>query len=329
MSAVVETHGLTKEFPGGRGVREIHLTVKQGQVFGFLGPNGAGKSTFVKMLVGLLTPTSGEARVLGLPAGDLTGRKRIGYMPELFRYQDWLTAEEVLRFHAKLCKMDKQRTDTRIRRVLAEVGLVGRERDRVKHYSKGMQQRLGLACALLAEPEVLFLDEPASALDPGGRHEVRELLRRLAGDGMTVFLNTHLLEDVESICSEVALLIDGRVRESGAVRDILHPEPVWEFTVRGWDSDVSQVLTGVLAQTGVTLESASDVPASEVAETGYARLRARLRHSEQVAWLNEQLVLQGVSVYGIEPHTTKLESWFLTRTEAQGADARDVREWER
>jgi ABC-2 type transport system ATP-binding protein len=311
----IETHGLTKEFRGGRGVRDVHLKIEQGQVFGFLGPNGAGKSTFVKMLVGLLHPTSGEAHVLGLPAGDVRVRRRIGYLPELFRYQEWLSAEEVLRFHARLCKLDAQYAKDRVRTVLEDVGLSGREHERVRHYSKGMQQRLGIACALLPEPEVLFLDEPASALDPGGRHEVRELLTHLAANGMTVFLNTHLLEDVESICSDVALLIDGTIRARGSVDEILHPEPLWDFTVEGWTPQVLQDLSGVLEYgLGLTVKKEDG--------TGFAVIEVKAANKEQVAWLNDELVRSGVSVYAIEPRTNRLESWFLARTEARGGNGR-------
>lgn len=313
MNVVVETRSLTKEFPGGRGVRDINLTVQQGQIFGFLGPNGAGKSTVVKMLVGLLFPTSGEARVLGLPAGDLAVRRRMGYLPELFRYQEWLSAEEVLRFHAKLCKLDGAKARQRIGQVLKDVGLAGRERDRVRGYSKGMQQRLGLACALLPEPDVLFLDEPASALDPGGRHEVRELLSELSAKGMTVFLNTHLLEDVETICSDVALLIDGRIRARGSVEEILHPEPLWEFTVGGFGQDVSLELQAALDAAQIKLQvSMND-------GEGHALLTMNAGNTEQVGWLNHLLVSEGVTVYKIQPRTNKLESWFLSLTENAAA----------
>lgn len=315
MTAVIETYGLTKEFRGGRGVRNIDLKIEQGQVFGFLGPNGAGKSTFVKMLVGLLHPTSGEAHVLGLPAGHLEVRKRIGYLPELFRYQDWLSGEEVLRFHSRLCQLDGAHSRKRIQQVLREVGLTGREHERVRNYSKGMQQRLGLACALLPEPEILFLDEPASALDPGGRHEVRELLTRLCDRGMTVFLNTHLLEDVESICSDVALLVDGRIQARGSVEEILHPEPVWEFTVDGWSPSVLAELAGT-KEFGVSLE------VRDWDRGGWAALEVRVANREQVAWVNEQLVHNGISVYAIEPRTNRLESWFLTLTESGGDEGK-------
>lgn len=316
MTTVVETRGLSKVFSSGRGVKDVHLQVERGELFGFLGPNGAGKSTFVKMLVGLLRPTSGEARVLGLPLGDLRARRRIGYLPELFRYQDWLSADEVLRFHGRLCKMDALTLAKRTREVVAAVGLEGRTHERVRGYSKGMQQRLGLACALLPQPEVLFLDEPASALDPGGRHDVRELLQRLRDEGMTIFLNTHLLEDVEEICSKVALLSDGSIRAHGSVEDILRPESIWVFTIGGW----SPSYLAQLRETAAPLHVGIDVTESSDSQ-GYAVLEARLEHAEQAAWLNAQLHDLGLSVYTVYPLKNRLESWFLALTEPDGRES--------
>lgn len=312
MTNVIETSGLTKRFADGRGVRNINLRIPQGQVFGFLGPNGAGKSTVVKMLVGLLKPTSGEARVLGLPLGNLAARRRIGYVPELFRYQDWLTAQEVLRFHAGLCRMKPASRERRIEEVLRAVDLLARKHDRVKRFSKGMQQRLGIACALLSEPELLLLDEPASALDPGGRHDVRVLLERLTNQGMTVFLNTHMLEDVETICTDVALLIDGSIRTQGSVREILHPEPIWEFYVGGWEAAFKPLL--MERMNGITYE----LHMTPTDDIGITRLEVCLGNEEHAAWLNAQLVGLGISVYRVHPRQNKLESWFLALTESLG-----------
>ncbi|MBX6395854.1 MAG: ABC transporter ATP-binding protein [Alicyclobacillaceae bacterium] len=304
----IETFSLTKDYGTGRGCRNITLTVGEGVIFGLLGPNGAGKSTFVKMLVGLLRPTSGKAQILGLPLGHLEARRRIGYLPELFRYPDWLTAEEVLRFHAKLAKLPPDRIERRTREVLAEVGLAGRERDRVRHFSKGMQQRLGLACALLTDPDVLFLDEPSSALDPGGRHEVRQLLSRLKQCGKTIFLNTHLLEDVERICDEVALLIDGVIRQTGPVEAIVHPEPVWRVRIGGWTPEMLEPLR---IRAGILIEI------EESDNWGSATLRVHAKNQERLAWVNALLVEHGLSLYEVQPVKTRLEEWFLAATEGR------------
>ncbi|MCF6095964.1 ABC transporter ATP-binding protein [Thermovorax subterraneus] len=216
---VIETFNLTKQYDGKGGCVDINLSVKEGEVFGFLGPNGAGKSTLVKTLVGLLRPTGGSARVLGRPLGDIRAMGKIGYLPENFRYHDWMTGLEVMRFHAELYKIP--RPAKRISELLELVGLSGHEKKKVAGYSKGMQQRLGLAVALLADPELVFLDEPTSALDPVGRIEVREIIRDLKKKGKTVFLNSHLLSEVEMVCDRVAIINRGRIIACGDLKDLL------------------------------------------------------------------------------------------------------------
>jgi ABC-2 type transport system ATP-binding protein len=197
------------------------MTVPRGEVFGFLGPNGAGKTTSVKLLLGLLKPTAGEASLLGRPIGDLQTRRKIGYLPELFRYQGWLSAREVLALHCELAPLPRSSWNDEITSALETVGLTDRAADRVSTFSKGMQQRLGLAAALLGEPELVFLDEPTSALDPVGRHDVREIIRGLASRGTAVFLNSHLLSEVEQVCDRVAVVDHGRVIASGTMDELL------------------------------------------------------------------------------------------------------------
>jgi ABC-2 type transport system ATP-binding protein len=197
------------------------MSVPRGEIFGFLGPNGAGKTTAVKLLLGLARPTSGEARVLGAPPDDLDMRRRIGYLPELFRYQEWLTAREVLALHCALAGMARGRRRGAIDDSLVLVGLAERCDDRVGSFSKGMQQRLGLAVALVAEPDVVFLDEPTSALDPVGRRDVREVLRTLKARGATVFLNSHMLSEVEQVCDRVAVVDSGRVVALGTLAELI------------------------------------------------------------------------------------------------------------
>lgn len=218
---IVETLNLTKLYNGRPGCQDICLSVSEGQVFGFLGPNGAGKSTVVKTLVGLLSPTSGQAWIMGKPVGDRETRRNIGFLPENFRFQEWLTGKELLEFHAAMYGMDTRLIRQRIDYVLELVNLRGREQDRIKSYSKGMQQRIGLASALLSDPVLVFLDEPTSALDPLGRKEVREIIKNLRSEGKTVFLNSHLLSEVEMICDEVAFIKQGRIIDSGRLSDFL------------------------------------------------------------------------------------------------------------
>jgi ABC-2 type transport system ATP-binding protein len=187
------------------------MTVPRGEVFGFLGPNGAGKTTAVKLLIGLSRPTSGLGRVLGAPLGDVEARRRVGYLPELFRYQGWASAREVLALHCELARLPRSGWAAEIEDAVQLVGLAERSNDRVETFSKGMQQRLGLAVALLGKPDLVILDEPTSALDPVGRREVREIIGRLKARGATVFLNSHLLTEVERVCDRVAIVDHGRV----------------------------------------------------------------------------------------------------------------------
>lgn len=188
----------------------LDLTVQPGEVFGFLGPNGAGKTTTVKILLGLVAPTSGSSHLLGRPSGNAEARRRVGYLPENFRFHDWLTGYQLLDFHARLAGVEAAERRARIPRVLDMVGLGGRGNDRIRGYSKGMTQRIGLAQAIIHEPDLVLLDEPTSALDPVGRREVRDLIRSLRARGMTVFLNSHLLSEVEMVCDRVAIVEIGR-----------------------------------------------------------------------------------------------------------------------
>ena len=207
----VQTNELRKEFGKIVALAGLTMTVRRGEVFGFLGPNGAGKTTAVKLLLGLSAPTTGAGRVLGAPLGDLDTRQRIGYLPELFRYQGWMTAREVLALHCELARLPRSSWPAGIDEALTLVGLADRSNDRVETFSKGMQQRLGLGVALLGRPELIVLDEPTSALDPVGRQDVRAIIGALRARGATVFLNSHLLTEVERVCDRVAIVDRGRV----------------------------------------------------------------------------------------------------------------------
>ncbi|MFN2568147.1 MAG: ABC transporter ATP-binding protein [Candidatus Dormibacteria bacterium] len=233
LSPAINTQDLWKRYRSTTAVAGLTMTVPRGQVFGFLGPNGAGKTTSVKMLLGLARPTSGEAWVLGRRVGDLAGRRRIGYLPELFRYQGWLTGREVLRYHCRLAGIPRPYWAAEAQRALDVAGLPLRGDERVSSYSKGMQQRLGLGVALLGKPELVVLDEPTSALDPVGRHDVRAIIRSLAANGTTVFLNSHLLDEVEQVCDRVAILDRGRVIATGDVRELLAGEGGVRLRVTG------------------------------------------------------------------------------------------------
>ena len=220
-SPAIHTVELAKRYGSTVALAGLNMTVPRGEVFGYLGPNGAGKTTSVKLFMGLAKPTSGEAWLLGAPIGDRLTRRRIGYLPELFRYQGWLTAREVLALHCELAHLPRARWGSEIERALATVDLASRADDRVATFSKGMQQRLGLGVALLGEPELVLLDEPTSALDPVGRYDVRDIIRGLKARGVTVFLNSHLLSEVEQVCDRVAIVDRGRVIALGTLRELL------------------------------------------------------------------------------------------------------------
>src|SRR5438105_11177185 len=222
----IHTVELSKRFGKTVALAGLSMTVPRGEVFGFLGPNGAGKTTSVKLLLGLIAPSSGEGWLLGQPIGDLTTRRKIGYLPELFRYQSWLTAREVMALHCELAAIARARWASEIDRILATVGLADRGTSRVGTFSKGMQQRLGLGVALLDDPAVVLLDEPTSALDPVGRHDVREIIRALRERGTVVFLNSHLLSEVEQVCDAVAIVDRGKVVAQGDLTQLLRTSSV-------------------------------------------------------------------------------------------------------
>ncbi|RCW44179.1 ABC transporter ATP-binding protein [Paenibacillus prosopidis] len=300
----IETNRLTKDYGDGRGCRDVTLTIEDGEAFGFLGPNGAGKSTIVKMLTGLIQPTSGKAQIFGYASGTIEARRRMGYLPELFRYPDWLTGDEVLAFHAKLCELDRVMAKRRIHQLLDEVGIGSRGRDRLKGYSKGMQQRLGLACALLGNPDIVFLDEPASALDPVGRHEVRELLARLRSQGKTIFLNSHLLEDVELLCDKVALLNNGKVLAEGRVSEVLRMQSNWRIRVNGYTPFALEKIKQLLGVNAVIQSGTAAVDES-------VWLEVELEDDEQISLVNYLLIELGLTIYEVGKTKSRLDEWFL------------------
>jgi ABC-2 type transport system ATP-binding protein len=242
---IIETDGLAKRYGRTDALVDLTMRVDAGEVFGFLGPNGAGKTTAVKLLLGLARPTRGRATVLGAPLGDRPTRRRIGYLPELFRYQPWLHAREVLELHVRLIGGGVDRSRQAIDRILEEVGLAERADDLVGGFSKGMQQRLGLGVALLGAPALIVLDEPTSALDPVGRADVRAIIRRARDAGSTVFLNSHLLTEVERVCDRVAIVDRGRVLADGRLDDLLGAP-----AVRIRATDVTPATTATLGRFG-------------------------------------------------------------------------------
>ncbi|HUG55829.1 MAG TPA: ABC transporter ATP-binding protein [Candidatus Limnocylindrales bacterium] len=293
--AAIETHELSKRYGALTALAGLSMSIPRGSVFGFLGPNGAGKTTAVKLLLGLARPTGGDARVLGVPLSDREAhrraRARIGYLPELFRYQGWLSAREVLAVHAELIGLPRTGWDAEISRVLGLAGLAQRAGDRVATFSKGMQQRLGLATALLGRPELVVLDEPTSALDPVGRHDVRELIRGLRAEGMTVFLNSHMLSEVEQTCDRIAIVDRGRLVAAGTFAELLAGDTVRIKVAGGAPGDLSAFGT-------------ADIEGDWLTVRGIA--------AERIPDLVAQLVASGGRVHAVQPMSESLEDRFLS-----------------
>lgn len=202
-------------------LKDLNLSVRQGEVFGFLGPNGAGKTTTMNVLLGFVNATAGEAWLLGANVRQPIARQRLGYLPEQTYYYKFLTAEEILRFYARIFRIPRQEMDRRIDEVLKLVELDSVRKRQIKTYSKGMQQRVGLAQALINNPDLLILDEPTSGLDPVGRMKVREIIQRLKGQGKTVFFSSHELGEVETVCDRVAILAQGELKAEGTVAELM------------------------------------------------------------------------------------------------------------
>ena len=280
--AAVSTRALHKRYGRHVALAGLDLDVEPGQVVGLLGPNGAGKTTTVKILTGLVAATGGTATLFGVPVTDPAARRRLGYLPEHFRFPEWLTGMQLLRYHARLAGRDPRRESARLRGLLERVGLHGRGDERLRAYSKGMTQRLGLAQALVGEPDLVLLDEPTSAMDPLGRREIRELIAGLANDGVAVLLNSHLLSEVELTCDHVVVIDRGRVLRSGTLDEVREASLEVRITVDQVDQRVRDVLAGhgrIVAADEREVLLATDDPdavprmAADLVQSG-ARLRA-------------------------------------------------------
>jgi ABC-type multidrug transport system, ATPase component len=290
---MIEVLGLTKQYGKKTAIKNVSFSVQKGQIYGFLGPNGAGKSTIIKMLTGLVFPTSGGGTVLGKPLGNVEARKKMGYLPELFRFQEWMTANDLLNFQSGLYGLKKD--PARNKRILARVGLTGQENYKIGSYSKGMQQRIGIGCALLCEPELLFLDEPTSALDPVGRKDVRDIILSLKNEGVTVFLNSHLLSEVEAVCDSITIINNGVLVKSGDMKELLEEK----LTL--------SVQADVLAEEDITyLQKLGRI--SEIKE---GSLTMNIKNRDAVPPIADYFVSKGRKLYELTTHQETLESLFL------------------
>jgi ABC-2 type transport system ATP-binding protein len=292
----IQTSRLRKRFGSDVAVKCLTLEIAQGEVFGFLGPNGAGKSTFVKMLLGLVRPTDGKASVLGAPAGDVPARKKIGFLPEHFRFYDWLTPAEILRLHGRLYTMQHWELRKRIPQLLDLVGLTLHRDKRLRDFSKGMTQRIGLAQALLNEPDLIILDEPTSGLDPGGRRLVRDIIKAERSRGATVFLNSHLLSEVEVTCDRVAFIKHGEVLATRRLEGLREGETTVRVRARGFGPET---LAGLARW------------ASGVQSEDQQQITFSVASREVLPEILRYLISQGVDVYEVTPQRLSLEELFL------------------
>lgn len=299
----IQTESLRKEFGPQVAVRGLSLEVQRSEVFGFLGPNGAGKTTSIKMLLGLVAPTSGRGELLGSPIGHRLTRGRVGFLPEHFRFHDWLTGQEFLTLHGRLHGMEGSTLKGRIDDLLERVRLSPYRDKQLRTYSKGMLQRIGLAQALINTPQLVFLDEPTSGLDPVGRRLVRDLIREVRDAGTTVFLNSHLLGEIEVTCDRVAFIQHGEVVRTEALHALAQGEV--QVTVRALGLTPA-VLAG-LAQWATAIRADGE-QATFVLTEGEAQLPA----------IHRYLVAQNVDVFALTPQRLSLEEIFIRTVGTEG-----------
>lgn len=294
---VIDTRGLRKEFGPKVAVADLTLDVRAGEVFGFLGPNGAGKTTSVKMLLGLTAPTAGTAALLGRPLGDRPARAKIGYLPEHFRFHEWLRADEFLNLHGELYGMDRVARGAAVPRLLELVGLADRAATKLGAFSKGMLQRIGLAQALLNDPALVFLDEPTSGLDPIGRRLVRDIIDDLRQRGMAVFLNSHFLSEVEKTCDRVAFIRGGRILQVSSLKE--------------FEEEALEVVVRVGQPTPELLAGLERFGRNVALQPGDGRISLTLADETQLPALAHWVVQNGHSLYELTPTHLSLEDRFL------------------
>ncbi len=291
----IETNELRKVFGEKAAVKGLTLQVKQGEVFGFLGPNGAGKTTSIKMLLGLVAPTSGNASLLGAPVGNRAALAHMGFLPEHFRFQDWLTAQEFLELHGRLYGMNQPHLKTRIDELLERVGLSDFRNKFLRTFSKGMLQRIGLAQAILNRPRLVFLDEPTSGLDPVGRRLVRDIIHELRADGTSVFLNSHLLSEIEVTCDRAAFIRHGevvRVMELATLN-------AGQISVSIRAGNLSAQAASGLSQWG------TDIQVND------GQVTMNLSSESVMPEITRYLVAQGAEVFALTPAHLSLEEIFI------------------
>jgi len=319
MPSAIRIDELTKDYAIGfwrrrpyRALDRLTLDIERGEIFGFLGPNGAGKTTTLKLLMQLIFPTSGRAEILGRPVGDLEVRRRIGYLPENPSFYDYLTAEELLGYFGDLFGYSGADRRRRVSTLLDRVGIGAERRLQLRKFSKGMIQRVGIAQALLNDPEVVFLDEPMSGLDPLGRRDVRSLILELRDQGRTVFFSSHILADAEALCRRVAVVAGGRLAASGTLSDIL------AFQVHGWELVIAGVSPEVLGRVTPHVRGVTEISAG--------RYSLELSLDQSPDRMLAELTATGATLVSLNPIRDTLEDFFMKRVAEMGAGARSMNE---
>ena len=308
MAPALLIEGLTKDYAVGFARRRWHraldgltLSIEPGEIFGFLGPNGAGKTTTLKLLMQLIYPTSGRAEILGRPLGDVAARQRLGYLAENPSFYDYLTGEELLTYFAGLLGYSSSERRARVDRLLDEVGIGAERKLQLRKFSKGMVQRVGIAQALINEPELVILDEPMSGLDPLGRRDVRSLILRLRDRGCTVFFSSHVLSDAEALCNRVAILAKGKLVTAGRLSDMV------DFRARGWELVVSGANAAAITGLGPRVRRAV-----QIAE---GRYMLDLPVESPPDQLLAELTAGGAELVSLNPIRDTLEDFFVRQVQ--------------
>jgi ABC-2 type transport system ATP-binding protein len=310
MANAIQLSGLKKSFRHPWSLKHkpvlhgLDLEVREGKIFGFLGPNGAGKTTTLKILVGLVAATEGSAWVLGRPASEAAARQEVGFLPENPYFYEYLTPEESLRFYGSLFRLHGAGLQSQVQRLLEEFDLERARKQRIRTFSKGMRQRLGMAQALIGSPRLVILDEPQSGLDPIGRYRIKEAISRLAAQGVTVFFSSHILADVEDLCDEIGLLLGGRLAQSGPLRQLL----------------ASQSQRFELQFRGLTPQAARELAAGGIhGSFGSEIFTVQTSRPEEVGALLDRVRAAGGQVVALHPVRESLEEYFVRMTSNSGS----------
>jgi len=300
----VETNDLTKYYSRGKikALRDFTLQVETGMIFSLLGPNGAGKTTLIKSLLGIIRPTSGEAALLGVTFRDHRIHKKIGYLAENHRFPDFLTANQILYYYGRMSGLSRAELRTRIPVLMQKVKLQEWIHTRIRKYSKGMMQRMGLAHALLNDPDLLFLDEPTDGIDPIGRREIRDILKGLRNDGKTIFLNSHLLSEVERVSDEIAILKNGRLLQRGKLDDFLSVKEQFQVQLDGNADRIVQILQ----EMNIGFESKA------------GEYQIKVKDKQELNRFIDRLRQGSIDILGIIPRKISLEDFFIEVLDEKG-----------